>query len=194
LWAGVIAASVGLALVVFGTLTGGDSAPRRAWRQRAAADDADLRFVRAGIGGNAFLALQVLSVMGGAIAALLQRDATLAALGVGAVLLARATLARRRRQRIAKIEAQLETWLGSLANALRSTPSLGEALAVTTEVVRGPIGEEVDHLLKQTRLGLPLDRALLELSDRIASPLVTSALAALLVGRQTGGDIPTILE
>ena len=69
------------------------------------------------------------------------------------MVLARVMLARRRAQRIATIEGQLETWLGSLANALRSTPSLGEALGVTTDVVRGPIAEEVDTLLKQTRLG-----------------------------------------
>ncbi|UJR79096.1 type II secretion system F family protein [Sandaracinus amylolyticus] len=193
LWIGVIASSIGLALFVGGTIAGGDSPLRRAWNERAAKDDAELRFVRARIGGDAYLALQVLAMVAGAIGAAVQ-DALWLAIAICGVVLARVMLARRRAQRIATIEGQLETWLGSLANALRSTPSLGEALAVTTDVVRGPIAEEVDTLLKQTRLGLPLDRALLDFSDRIASPLVTSALAALLVGRQTGGDLPAILE
>ncbi|MDQ3037485.1 MAG: type II secretion system F family protein [Myxococcota bacterium] len=193
-WLGVLASSIGLALVAFGTIASEQSVLRRAWSARAARDDATLRFVRAPIGGSAFLALQLGIVVVGAITALLDEDVVMLALAVGVVLLMRVMLARRRRQRVVTIEGQLDTWLGSLANALRSTPSLGEALAVTTEVIRGPISEEIDTLLKQTKVGLALDRALLEFSDRIASPLVTSALAALLVGRQTGGDLPTILQ
>lgn len=194
LWVGVVAASVGLALVAFGTVASEDSVLRRAWNARASADDAVLRFVRAPIDGHVFVALQLGILIAAAVAALVEEDVVLLALGAGMVLLMRVVLSRRRAQRVATIEAQLDTWLGSLANALRSTPSLGEALAVTTEVIRGPISEEIDHLLKQTKLGLPLDRALLEFSDRIASPLLTSALAALLVGRQTGGDLPVILQ
>lgn len=193
-WLGVLSASVGVALVAFGTVASEDSVLRRAWNVRAAADGATLRFVRAPIGGHAFVAIQLGVAVGGGILALVQEDVVLIALAAGVLLLMRTVLGRRRRQRIATIEAQLDTWLGSLSNALRSTPSLGEALAVTTEVIRGPISEEIDTLLKQTKVGLALDRALLEFSDRIGSPLVTSALAALLVGRQTGGDLPSILQ
>jgi tight adherence protein B len=193
-WLGVVCASVGLALVAFGTVASEDSVLRRAWNERAARDGAILRFVRAPIGGHAFLAIQLGILVLGAVGALVEEDVVLLALALGVLLLIRTVLGRRRQQRVTTIEGQLDTWLGSLSNALRSTPSLGEALAVTTEVIRGPISEEIDTLLKQTKVGLALDRALLEFSDRIGSPLVTSALAALLVGRQTGGDLPTILQ
>lgn len=193
-WFGVIAASVGLALVAFGTVASEDSVLRRAWNERAALDDATLRFVRAPIGGHAFVAIQLGILLTGSITALAYEDIVLLVLAFGVILLMRTVLARRRSQRVTTIEGQLDTWLGSLSNALRSTPSMGEALAVTTEVIRGPISEEIDTLLKQMKVGLALDRAILEFSDRIASPLVTSALAALLVGRQTGGDLPTILN
>jgi tight adherence protein B len=194
LWAGIAAASFGVALFVGGTIAGEDTMLRRAWSARAAQDDANLKFVRAGISGNVFLVLQLLAVVIGSVVSVFQEDPSIFAIAVGLVVLSRVMLQRRRAQRIATIEAHLDTWLGSLSNALRSTPSLGEALAVTTEVVRGPIAEEIDLVLKQTKLGLALDRALLDFADRIGSPLVTSALAALFVGRQTGGDLPAILN
>jgi len=191
---GVIALALGLGLVVYGTMRDPESGLLRAWSRRLARDDADLRFVRAGVSARVFLGAQVALVAGGALAAILLEDVTIVAIGAAVVLVMRLLIARQRRRRIAAIEAQLDTWLASLANAVRSTPSLGDALAVTTEVVRGPIAEETDILLKQTRLGLPLDRALLDLADRIGSPLLASALAALIVGRQTGGNVSAILE
>jgi Flp pilus assembly protein TadB len=43
-------------------------------------------------------------------------------------------------------------------------------------------------------LGTPLDAAILNMSARLKSRLVSSSLATILVGRQTGGDLPAILE
>ena len=193
-WLGMGVASLGLALFVGGTIAGGDSWVRRAWSQQVARDEATLRFIRAGIGGHAYLGLQVGLVVLALGASMVEEEVLFLVAAAGGVALLRLSLSRRRAQRIATIEAQLDTWLGALSNALRATPSLGEALSVTAEVIRGPISEEVDHVLKQTRLGVALEQALLELSDRIGSPLVTSALAALFVGRQTGGDLPSILD
>ena len=48
--------------------------------------------------------------------------------------------------------------------------------------------------LKELRLGTALDEALLNLSVRLRSRLVSSALAALLVARQTGGHLSEVLE
>lgn len=194
LWLGISAASVGFGLLVVGMVLDPRSAVRLAYAARLERDDADLRFVRAGVSAHVFLGGQVFVVIAATLLAIAQEDPVLLAIALGAVVITRLLVQRARQRRIAAIEEQLDTWLGSLANAVRSTPSLGDALAVTTEIVRGPMAEETDILLKQTRLGLPLDRALLDLADRIGSPLVASALAALIVGRETGGNVSAILE
>ena len=103
-------------------------------------------------------------------------------------------LRKRRAARIALLERQLDSWLLMLANALKATPSVGDAIASTVSLVPKPFGEELDLLIKEVQLGTPLDRALDALSLRINSEVISSAIATLLVARQTGGDLPGTLE
>jgi tight adherence protein B len=60
--------------------------------------------------------------------------------------------------------------------------------------VSRPFSEEIDLLVKEIRLGVPLDRALSELARRINSTVISGALAMIVVARQTGGDLPQTLE
>ncbi len=100
----------------------------------------------------------------------------------------------RRVKRVNAMEGQLEGWLQGLASSLRATPALGEALEFSMSLVSPPLREELDILIKEHRLGTPLDDGLTRMGDRIASRSVSSALGALRIGRNTGGDLPTILE
>lgn len=97
-------------------------------------------------------------------------------------------------ERSQQIEAQLDSWLLMLANALKATPSLGEAINNSARLMRPPLSEELDLALKENQLGTPLDQAVLNMSARVGSPAFSSALATILVGRQTGGDLPKIME
>ena len=97
-------------------------------------------------------------------------------------------------ERVTRIEEQLDSWLLMLSNALKATPSLGEAINNSAKLMRAPMQEELDLALKENKLGTALDQAVLNMSARIDSPVVSSALATILVGRQTGGDLPRILE
>lgn len=96
--------------------------------------------------------------------------------------------------RITKLERQLDTWLLMLANALKATPSVGEAIASTATLVPKPFSEEVDLLVKELRLGVSLHRALAEAGRRIGSASISGALMMIVVARQTGGDLSTTLE
>jgi tight adherence protein B len=109
-------------------------------------------------------------------------------------LLPIAVLRRRHKKRVEKLEGQLDSWLLILANALKASPSLGEAIKSSAKIVRPPMRQELDLLLKEVHLGTPLDRAVLGMSERVGSRIMAGALATLLVGRQTGGDLPQILE
>ncbi|MBO6934827.1 MAG: type II secretion system F family protein [Deltaproteobacteria bacterium] len=106
----------------------------------------------------------------------------------------RVSLKRQRQQKVEKLEMQLDGWLLMLANALKATPAIGEALNSTVNLVQPPMRDELDLLVKENQLGTPLDQAILNASERIGSPIVSGALAMLVVARQTGGDLPKILE
>ena len=103
-------------------------------------------------------------------------------------------LSSKKRERIEKLEMQLDGWLLMLANALKATPAIGEAIKSTVNLVQPPMSEELDLLVKENQLGTPLDQAILNASERIGSQVISGALATLVIARQTGGDLPKILE
>ncbi len=100
----------------------------------------------------------------------------------------------RRAKRVNAMDGQLEGWLQGLASSLRATPALGEALEFSMSLVSPPLRDELDVLIKEQRLGTPLDEALTRMGERIASRSVNSALGALRIGRSMGGDLASILE
>lgn len=188
----LIAAGGSLALVL--TAATSDSALRRRLGRYEAALDRELRFLLRRTAGAHIIRAQA---------------ALLAALLVGAFLLDRPALAilvplaataplfllrQRRDRRTLAIELQLDGWLMVLANALRAAPSLGEALATSARLCREPISQEIDLLLKEVRLGSPIDKALLHMAARVDSRPLWGAIATLLVSRQTGGDVSRVLE
>ena len=93
-----------------------------------------------------------------------------------------------------KIEQQLDSFLTALANALKASPSLGDAMGNTATLLRSPLKEELELTMKETQLGMPLDQAILNMGGRVGSRAFAGALTTVLIGRQTGGDLPRILE
>jgi tight adherence protein B len=101
---------------------------------------------------------------------------------------------KRRVARVSRLEHQLDAWLSMLANALKASSSVGEAIASTVSLVPRPFSEEVDLIVKELRLGVSLDRALNQSAKRIGSASVSGALMMIVVARQTGGDLGETLE
>jgi len=99
-----------------------------------------------------------------------------------------------RRQRVRAIEAKIDGFILALANALKATPSIGNALAYTQPLLAPPLDVEVALALKEMRLGNTVDQALLSMAGRVRSTQLDAALSGLLIGRQVGGDLPKILE
>lgn len=103
-------------------------------------------------------------------------------------------LRKKRLRRTTRIEEQLDSWLLSLANALKSGGSLGEAISSSALLIQAPISQEIDLLIKENKLGAALDQAMQNMSERIGSRSVSSALLLLRIARNTGGDLPRTLE
>lgn len=101
---------------------------------------------------------------------------------------------RMRQKRVEEIDAQLDGFLLALANALKATPSLGDAFTSVQRLIPPPLQQEVELAVKEMRVGSTLDQAVLFMAGRIGSRQVDSALSALLIGRQIGGNLPKILD
>ncbi len=171
-----------------------ESAGRRAaWRYTSALGR-KLKFLRVKLTGAQILGGQATIVAG----------ATLLALGTGRLvvlvvvplvaLLPQSLIERRVAERVTRIEAQIEPWLVAIANALKASPSLGEAIASSTTVVAPPMSEEVETLVKESELGTPLDQALDMLAERVPTRTLEGTVLALKVARRSGGDFSTLLE
>jgi tight adherence protein B len=105
-----------------------------------------------------------------------------------------AVLERKRKQRVRRIEEKLDVFVAALANSLRATASSGRALALTQALTPPPLDREIDLVLREMRVGSTLEQALGNLSARVRSFQLDAALSGLLIGRQTGGDVPAILD
>lgn len=99
-----------------------------------------------------------------------------------------------RRDRVEALEMQLDMVILALANALKTTPSIGAAFQSIVNVIMEPFKSEVELAVKEMKVGSSLDQALLHMASRIGSRPVDSALSAVLIGRQVGGNLPTVLE
>jgi tight adherence protein B len=137
---------------------------------------------------------QLFAMCAGVICLLFTRHPVFLALSLAAALGPPYILSKRRSARINRLEQQLDTWLLMLANALKSTSSLGDAIASTAVLIPPPFSEEIDMLVKELRLGMPLDRAIATFSRRVESDSLSAALMTVVVARQTGGDLSSTLE
>lgn len=193
-WSGVGLVSASGLVILLVTLLDADSLPGRIWARYIARLEEDRRFVRMSTSGRAIAAGQAL--IGGALvlgSLLLAEPMLLAAVPV--VLAAPILVLRQRREkRILAVEAQLPSWLLILANGLRAAPSLGEAIRQSIPLVEAPLSEELDVAVKEMRLGMSLDTAVVAMGQRLRSVTVRGALASILAGRETGGELSSILE
>lgn len=106
----------------------------------------------------------------------------------------RVWLKREWKNRIKRINEQVEESMVYMANAFKANPSLPEAIADVTKAMPPPISQELQVLLREYKLGTPLDQCLIRLQQRMPARNLELAISALLVGRTVGGNIPKILE
>ena len=105
-----------------------------------------------------------------------------------------ASLEIRLRKRVAQLDHQADGFCLALANALKATPSIGAAFETTTGLMSGPVQEEMSLANKETKLGSPIHEAIRGASARAGSVKLATVLAAVLIGRQVGGNLTRVLE
>lgn len=192
---------VGAALLVVGATVAGylvatdpSSMPRKYWAQYEVALEQEVRFQLWKTTGAYIARVQLLVVLGLFVVCFFMGEPLLWLTLPVAIAGPWVHIQREHVKRIEQIEILLDSWLLLLANALKASPSLGESISNSAKLIRPPFSEEVDLVIKEMKLGTPLDAAILNMSARLKSRVISSSLATILVGRQTGGDLPAILE
>jgi tight adherence protein B len=91
--------------------------------------------------------------------------------------------------RSAQFEAQLMDALLLIANSLKSGLDMVAGLERVAQSMKPPISEEFGLVVNSYRLGTPLETGLMELTTRINSRTLETAVYAINIQRETGGNI-----
>jgi len=195
-YGGSLLAVIGVTYILFTTLTDPDSAIRKRLAIYEKWLDEEIRFQLWKTTGAKFARIQIAIFFATLVGALVlfTRWPVLMLIPPAVAIMPRFYIQGQHLKRIEQLEMLLDSWLLLLANALKASPSLGEAIENSARLIRPPVSQEVDLVIKEMRLGTPIDQAILKMSKRVNSRVVSGALTTILVGRQTGGDLPGILE
>lgn len=135
----------------------------------------------------AFIVLPLLVFL---LAGLVAAGVTALAVLIAPTLIYRWLKSRRR----LSLQRQLPDVADALASALRAGLSLGQALEQVVKFQPRPSSQEFSLMLREHRLGLPLDRALQGLAMRTASRDFHLLVATLGIARDLGSGLAEALE
>jgi tight adherence protein B len=100
----------------------------------------------------------------------------------------------KRKRRLAAFAAQLPEALELIARALRAGHSLASGFSLVAQEMSDPIGGEFSRTFEEQNLGKPLDEALADLTKRVPNLDLKFFSTAIILQRQTGGDLAEILD
>ncbi len=116
------------------------------------------------------------------------------AVGAALSLLPFGILSLKRTRRVNAFDAALPECIDMLARALRAGHSVVSALEMLADNAQEPAAFEFGEVFKQLNLGLPMRNALLQLLDRVPSPDLRVLVTAIMVQKDTGGNLVEILD
>ena len=105
----------------------------------------------------------------------------------------RILLSRARKKRLARIEGQLSDALLAIAKSLQVGSGLLQALSNAADETPAPLGPELQRTLRELHLGANTDQVFEALAERIGSTDVDIVVTAILIQRNTGGNLSEIL-
>ena len=115
-------------------------------------------------------------------------------LGIAGLVLPTVWLMRRRSTRFKKFEEQFPEALDLLSRAVRAGHAFQTAMGMVADELPAPVGPEFRKTFDRQNFGLPLRDALNELSERVTILDVRFFVTAVLIQRETGGNLAEILD
>lgn len=116
------------------------------------------------------------------------------AAGAGVALVPPLYLMAMRDRRLRQLDAQLPDAVDLIARALRAGHAFPSALQMAGEELPAPIGEEFRIAFEEINYGISMNDALLNLATRVPSDDLRFFVIAVLLQRETGGNLAEILD
>lgn len=117
----------------------------------------------------------------------------LVAAGIGA-LVPYVHVSRRRKKRFAKFEEHFPEAIDILGRAIRAGHAFSTGLEVVAQEANEPVASEFRQVYEEQKFGLPLPESLLALADRMAILDVRIFVTAIMIQRESGGNLAEILD
>ena len=100
----------------------------------------------------------------------------------------------RYKRRIQKFSEQLVDSINMLSSCLKGGLSLLQGLEVLIEEMPAPMSQEIGLVVKENKMGIPLEESLTRLNKRMNIEELSLVVSALLVSRETGGDLTKVFS
>ncbi|KAF0108613.1 MAG: tight adherence protein B [Anaerolineaceae bacterium] len=144
-----------------------------------------------------YIALYVITTMGGALIAFMLggRNPVSAIIGAAlGALVPRWYVRRQKGRRLIRFNDQLPDMLNLMVNGLRAGYSTMQAMEAISKEMPAPICDEFRRVVQEMQLGIPMERALANLLRRIPSEDLDFVITAVNVQREVGGNLAEILD
>ncbi len=103
-------------------------------------------------------------------------------------------LSKKEKERIEHFNEGLTDMITTIIGSLRAGFSFPQALKTVVEESEQPIKDEMESVLKEMQYGSSLEDALNNLKDRMPSEDLDLMIQAIVIQRQVGGNLATVLE
>ena len=154
----------------------------------------ELRRTGAGMSPAGFVQMGLISVISGVGLGILFGSVILAtAFGMLGAILPFLWMKRRQRKRLEAFQAQLPDAIDMLVSAMKAGYSFQAAMNFIGEEMPAPLGPEFARFYDEQRLGIDVRSALLSLQSRVDSMDLKMFVTAVLVQRESGGNLGEVL-
>jgi tight adherence protein B len=133
-------------------------------------------------------------LLGSLVTAGFTRSAPFILAGLSAGLLPYLFVAFKARKRVKAFENQLPDLLVTMAAGLKAGHSFRQALQSVVDEDQPPASKELKRVLTETRLGRPMDQALVDMAQRIGSKNFEFVITAVAIQRQVGGSLASLFD
>lgn len=99
-----------------------------------------------------------------------------------------------RKRRVKQFNAALPDSIDLMSRALKAGHSVSSAIEVVAEQGREPVASEFREVFRAQNFGLPYREALIALTERVPSPDLHFLVTAMMVQKETGGNLTEILD
>jgi tight adherence protein B len=117
-----------------------------------------------------------------------------AVLGLGLAILPWWRVGQRRTARVERIERQFPEALDLMGRAMRAGHAFPSAVKMVADEMPEPLGRDFRLLFDEINYGVPASEALRHLADRVPLPDVSYFVVAVLIQRESGGNLAELLD